>query len=112
MIGQEELRELIRQYESHGWKLRIVLTGSAQENDPALVEVIGSNIPLRTSHLDALWFSRPNKVNETWELRRIGSLPYALVRFVSDEDTEASRDEILQTAEDEMSRTVLRPIGN
>lgn len=100
---------LIDQYEKHGWRLRILLRSE------------GSSVPKLTwpddvltlnSELDALWFSRPNGTKESWELRRIGGSPFALVRFIEADDPQTVREDILRSAELEMLGAATDPVGN
>ncbi len=62
-----------------------------------------------SSRIDAIWFSRGNKDAESWELRRLGGLPYALVRFVPREASNDEREAILSGAEVEIETSCLTP---
>jgi hypothetical protein len=108
-MDKSAIEALVDQYEKHDWKLRIVLrSDNSAQSDISLPE----NVVIEDSELDALWFSRPNGTRESWELRRIGGSPYALVRFVEPDDPEEVRDEILGSAESEMLSASPDPIGN
>jgi len=101
MMDENSITGLVSQYEKHGWQLRLVLRSPAAAAIPSLLTRM-NGVVIRESELDALWFSRPNGGKESWELRRIGGSPYALVRFVEMSDHESLRDEILRSAESEM----------
>jgi hypothetical protein len=105
MIDAKTVEEIIELYKKHGWILRRALLSPEAEH-------LASNIPEPferfASDIDALWFSRQSKRDsETWELRRLSELPFALVAVVS---TTASEDEIESTLDqvlDEMrGRTI------
>ncbi len=92
MIGEREIREILTQYEKHGWSLRRVLL---------CAEIIGNLPPtlfgqteIVPSSINALWFSRPsNEGRETWELRHLSSAPFALVEVFETDDDEDVRED-------------------
>lgn len=83
------------QYEKHGWTLRCVLlsAGDAENLPNELKSVIGT-AEIHSSDIDALWFSRSAaKDKETWEIRRLGGAPFALVEVFESDDGEETREE-------------------
>src|SRR5215216_833166 len=105
MIDATTVEEIIELYKKHGWTLRRALLSPEAKN---LATSIPEQVERYASDIDALWFSRKSKRNsETWELRRLSPLPFALVGVVS---TTASEDEIESTLDqvlDEMrARTI------
>ena len=100
MIGEREVREILAQYEKHGWSLRrVLLSAEIKENlSPTLfgqTEIVSSNV-------DALWFSRASfEGRETWELRHLSNTPFALVEVFEVDDDEDVREDVrfeMQTA--------------
>jgi len=100
MIDPATVGEIIRQYEKHGWKLRrALLSDEARERfsgELGEIDVIESDV-------DALWFWRKSKPeSETWELRRLSALPYALVAVVPTDSDEDEVESTLEQVLDEM----------
>lgn len=94
MIRAEQIAEILAQYEKHGWILRRVLLSDrlrVQLTD-RLAELFGA-AQIVSAETDAVWFSRPSKAGEAWELRRLSDVPYALFEIFSDEDDEEIREE-------------------
>jgi len=88
--------ELAATYRKHGWNLRSALlqpaTRAEIESDEAKLL---TDVVLRESEVDALWFSRPSHNNrEAWELRLLAQTPYALFETFEPEETEEERDEV------------------
>lgn len=103
MIGVSNVSDLVAQYEKHGWQLqRILLTRDLfTKLQSALAEDYRSTV-VALSDVDALWFSRPNGNQISWEIRRLTGPPFALVRFVPINATEFELEEILRAAEIEI----------
>jgi hypothetical protein len=98
-----EAREIIKQYEKHGWALRRVLL-CRPEDFSSLENPFGDAVVINAaSEINALWFSRraPDG-REAWELRRLSGAPFALVEIFADGETEAAREKILRRAEEKM----------
>jgi hypothetical protein len=96
--------EIVKQYEKHGWTLRRALLSDASR--VALSDTL-AGIDIALSDLEALWFSRRSKPDsDSWELRRLTGLPFALVAVVP---SNASEDELestlAQIADDMRERT-------
>jgi hypothetical protein len=103
-MNRTAIEAIVGQYEKHGWVLRRVLLSAAalesiKPGDDHFIE----NAQLVLSDLDAAWFSRTSpEGRETWELRSLGSTPYAIDAFLDEALTSVERDEILQNTEDRM----------
>lgn len=92
MIGEQEVREILTQYEKHGWSLRRVLLSA--EIKSSLPPSLFGQIEIVSSDVNALWFSRASfDGRETWELRHLSNTPFALVEvFEADDDEDARED--------------------
>ncbi len=92
MIGEREIKEILTQYEKHGWSLRrVLLSAEIKENLPP---TLFGQTDIVSSNIDALWFSRPShEGRETWELRHLSNTPFALVEvFEADDDEDVRED--------------------
>src|SRR5687767_9494690 len=87
MIEPSGIDEIIARYEMHGWVLRRVLL--THEVKAVVGERLIGKVPyggVRTSELDAAWFSRPPKPGGVpWEIRYLGDPPFALLEFLDEE---------------------------
>jgi len=100
MIEPSAVDEIIAQYEKHGWTLRRALLSSAGKK---LYTQFSDAIDIFDSDLDALWFSRRSQPDrEAWELRRLTSLPFALVAVISDGAESEEFEETLSQVVEEM----------
>ncbi len=101
MIDAEKAREILKQYEKHGWTLRRVLLSGAPEDFSSLENLFGA--PVVSSAINALWFSRAAaNGGEAWELRRLSVAPFALVKVFGAADDETTREKIRRETETEM----------
>src|SRR5215217_2255726 len=88
--------ELVATYRKHGWEVRRALMQpttlaelESQEKD------LLSNVPVKESAVDALWFSRPSHNNrEAWELRLLAQTQYALFETFEADETEEDREDV------------------
>ena len=102
MISERQIREIIAQYEKHGWNLRRVLL--CEPTEVRLVTVLFGKTDIVSSRINALWFSRASSEGrETWELRCLTETPFALVEVFEAEDEESVRDEAREEMETRMS---------
>ena len=107
MIDMEAVRAVVSQYEKFGWKLeRILLKEPSNEVFSAF-----SDILIRTSTLDAIWFSRQSGSGRAWEIRRLTGTPFALVRVIDVDASGQEHEEILKTLELEMKERDVKTIG-
>jgi hypothetical protein len=100
MTDPATVREIISQYEKHGWKPRRALL--CEESNRLLSQLLGE-IEIEPSDLDALWFSRRSKPeSEAWELRRLTGSPFALIAIISSEMSPEEMEATLEQVADEM----------
>ena len=92
MIGEREVKEILAQYEKHGWSLRrVLLSAEIKRNLPAM---LFGQTEIVSSALDALWFSRASfEGGETWELRHLSNPPFALIKVFEADDEEDVRED-------------------
>jgi hypothetical protein len=82
MIELSSIEDVIALYEKHGWVLRRLLLTDEME---AVAGVRFLSVPVRTSGIDAAWFSRPTKPGGiSWEIRYLGDPPFALLEFLDE----------------------------
>lgn len=102
-VTANQIEELVGIYSRHGWTLRRILltSASAVEIGSQAIASISVGVDVRESDLDAMWFSRP-PVNgqETWELRLLGSTPFALNEFFDEDDEDDVRESAMAETED------------
>lgn len=100
MIDASSVAEIVAQYQKHGWTLRRALL--SPEGTIAFGGLLG-NIEQLESDFDALWFSRFSKPElESWELRRLTALPFALLTAASNDAPVEEREAALSEIEEEM----------
>jgi len=100
------IAEILSLYKKHGWILRRVLLSDALKKslDGSLEKLFGET-EIRTSEIDAAWFSRPARNDqEAWELRRLSDAPFALFETFDAEDEEEIRDDALGEIEAKMRK--------
>ena len=110
MIDVDTIVNLADQYAKHEWTLRRVLLTDSSFG--GLSDVVSAQYPavdVSLHEIDALWFSRKNRDSETWELRRLGSPPYALVEVIDDAVSPEDRENRLAFLEHEMADQSDRP---
>lgn len=105
MVERSDILPVIELYEKHGWTpRRALVTGDAA----IYSEILGEG-SVKTSSIDALWFSRVSKPGtETWELRRLTGSPFALVAVFDDDRDENEREALLAEIEERMSNAAPR----
>lgn len=96
MISAEQIREIIAQYEKHGWTLRRVLLSDDLRvrtyNELVTLSLNGA-VEFVSSDVDGAWFSRPSPTGEAWELRHLAATPFALFEVFDADDEEETREE-------------------
>ena len=103
-MNRAAIEAIIAQYEKHGWALRRVLLSPSLRNafGPDVNKLFGT-AELFSSDLDAIWFSRTSQTGkETWELRSLGSTPYAIDAFLDKDSSLGENDELLRNTENRM----------
>lgn len=100
MSDANAISAIIEQYVKHGWTLRRVL--ATPDDDYYLFVGIG-DAEVIIGKQNALWFSRRSKPNaETWELRLLKGIAFALIAVIEDDMTPDEADQILSGVETEM----------
>lgn len=104
MINRRQIEEILSLYQKYGWKLRRVLLTENLKNELVneLGELFGA-AEICSSNCNGAWFSRAaGDERETWELRYLGSQPFALLEVFEAEDEEEVREETRREIEDQM----------
>ena len=108
MIVERQVRDILAQYEKHGWSLRRVLLSAVTKEN--LSGSLFGQAEIYSSELDALWFSRSSfEGREAWELRHLSSAPFALVAVFEAGDGEAVREEIRQELQTQLAEQASNP---
>ncbi len=78
MITREELGEILKQYDKHGWEIGRVLV--SEDLKPVLLAHSGmKRLTVSDSDIDAIWFRRDRPDGDvSWEIRHLSSSPFAL----------------------------------
>ncbi|MBX7055130.1 MAG: hypothetical protein K1X36_09260 [Pyrinomonadaceae bacterium] len=88
MTDASDFRSIVDMYVKHGWIPRRVLLSAALRKE--LTDKIAEYIPesqIVEREIDAAWFSRPPSEGPiAWEIRSLGSTPYALVEHLDEID--------------------------
>ena len=98
MINEQQIKQILSQYERHGWNLRRVLLSveSLETLSEAVRKTLFGEAEIVSEEFDAAWFSRPtpdNSGSEAWELRNLSGSPFALIEVFEAEDDEEVREE-------------------
>ncbi len=106
MIDATAVQAILDQYAKHGWELRRVLLSEDAESE---LGAIFAGRDVRSAEIDALWFSRRSRPgSESWELRRLGGSPFALVAVIDDEASDEDRESSLSDKEQQMKEAAKR----
>ncbi len=105
MITEKQLAEIILQYKKHGWNLsRVLLSAELEKNLSGKLENLFGAAQIVSSEIDAAWFTRPSKnQNTAWELRHLSDAPFALFEVFSADTNEDFRNEKLHEMEDRLT---------
>jgi hypothetical protein len=114
MISVAQIREIIAQYQKHGWILRRVLLSDEFRvrfyNDLVALSQ-SSAVEFVTSDINAAWFSRPSPGRgdgaEAWELRRLAETPFALFEVFAADDDEETREETRREMEKKLKASAV-----
>ena len=102
MSQVEVAKQIIAEYERHGWKLRRVLSRPSSREELHAANLFGDS-ELIDSEINALWFSRPSHAQrEAWELRLISEHAYALFEAFEADETEEEREDVRHEMENRM----------
>jgi hypothetical protein len=106
MIELESIDAIVEQYRKFGWELRrILLSQTFDETIRTAIIQKYEGCETHDASLNALWFSRKNRNAETWELRRLEGLPFALVQVIDPAIPDKERDDLLRSVELQMAET-------
>lgn len=104
MIRAGQIAEILALYKKHGWILRrVLLSDELKKSLGSELETLFGDAEIRSSDVDAAWFSRQSKPEqETWEIRRLSETPFALMEIFDAEDDEEIREETLRETEEKL----------
>lgn len=104
MITEKQITEIILQYKKHGWNLsRVLLSVKLEKNLPDKTENLFGAAEIVLSEIDAAWFTRPSKnQNTAWELRHLSDAPFALFEVFDAETEKDFIEEKLLEMEEQM----------
>lgn len=107
MIDPDSVRQILAQYEKHGWKLRRVLLSREMRDLTAEASRPFKEAEVRPADIDALWFSRSSRPGLTaWEIRHLSTNPYALVTAVAEGASEEEMEAVLAETEAKLKDAV------
>jgi hypothetical protein len=110
MIDAAAAKQIIEQYNKHGWALRRVLFSSALSPQ---VEQLVRGVPAIASVMDAFWFARRSQPGrEAWELRRLSGSPFAIVQVIDDGTEPDEFDAVLSAVEQRMLTAGRGPLSH
>jgi hypothetical protein len=109
MSRAELFIDLVATYQKHGWELMGALLQPATRSELLVIKPdLPTEIAIKDSSVDALWFSRPSHNNRVaWELRLLAETQYALFETFEPDETEEQRDEMKLEMEARMRDYVL-----
>ncbi len=109
MTSPDPIRETIALYEKHAWILRrVLLSGELSHRLGAEASALFKGVRVIPSDVDAMWFSRRSRPDqETWELRSLGSTPFALVEVIPDTAGDDEREDLLSRTEKKIKEIAL-----
>src|SRR5262245_39078249 len=100
MALAERIKDILAVYEKHGWTLRrVLLTAQSMQLLTGVLEELFGTAEISEFEKDAVWFSRPNKDGEAWEIRSLAETPYALIDVFGPDQDEIERDAIRRNME-------------
>ncbi len=89
MIDLEMVSAIIDVYQKHGWHLRRILITDPADEPRIAGRIDVSDIPIKRSGINAVWFSRtPKDGPAAWEIRYLGDIPFALLECLDENDPE------------------------
>jgi hypothetical protein len=100
-ISSEGVGQILAQYERFGWTLeRVLLSSETAKTFENRVDEFFGGCDLRSSDIDAAWFSRPNEQGQTaWELRALNENPFALVEVVDSDISDVELNSVFEQTE-------------
>ncbi len=106
MIDSEQIQEILKQYQRHGWNLsRVLLSVPTKDVLSGSLKSLFGDAEIITAEIDAAWFFRASgKGGEAWELRRLSETPFALFEVFDEDDDEELREETRQEMQTRMNK--------
>ncbi|MEO6588674.1 MAG: hypothetical protein ABIP06_05045 [Pyrinomonadaceae bacterium] len=104
MITEKQIAEILSLYKKHGWNLsRVLLSAELEKNLSDKTENLFGTAEIDLCEIDAVWFTRPSKdQNTAWELRHLSDAPFALFEVFDSETEENFIEEKLLEMEEQM----------
>jgi hypothetical protein len=103
MSSVEQFDEIIKRYQTHGWRLARALLCAETRARLNLPETPLADVSVEESLIDALWFARAShEGREAWELRLVADTPYALFETFEADEMEEDREEVRREMEARM----------
>jgi hypothetical protein len=104
MTDAAAIKETLSLYKKHGWILRrILITPELQGKLASEHREVFNGVEERLSDINAAWFSRlGGDGRETWELRLLGSTPFALLDVLDQDLDQTEREKALKRIEAKM----------
>ncbi|CAN5832662.1 hypothetical protein BH18ACI4_BH18ACI4_07380 [soil metagenome] len=105
MNQRDRIREILANYQKHGWELRrLLLVPETRAEVVNKDEVTFEGARVEEADVDALWFSRSSHgTREAWELRLIAETAYALFETFAADEPEPAREQARQEMQARMS---------
>ena len=104
MITEKQIAEILSLYKKHGWNLsRVLLSAELEKNLSGKLERLFGAAEISSSKINAAWFTRPSKhQNTAWELRHLSDAPFALFEVFEADAEESYRNEKLREMENQL----------
>lgn len=92
-MNRDTVSEIIKQYTQHGWVLRRLVLTDELRNRLGADFVSHLGVESRAANFDAAWFSRPPTGGAVaWEVRYLGSFPFALLETIDESSADFEGD--------------------
>jgi hypothetical protein len=102
-MNVELAKQIVMNYEKHGWELRRVLTTSIDQDERQEITNAFATQTISPAQVDALWFARASPAGrEAWELRLAAEQPYALFEAFEADESEEDREDARREMENKM----------
>jgi hypothetical protein len=115
MIKALEIKEILATYQKYGWKPEKVLLTKKLQNtfSPTELEDTFGNLPVKTSGVSGIWFSRQSKNKRVaWEIRHLNSNPFALMELIENGLPDSQKEIILRQAETRLEEYASNKLSN
>ncbi|MGI8543256.1 MAG: hypothetical protein ACR2MD_07205 [Aridibacter sp.] len=104
MINEKQIAGILSLYKKHGWYLsRVLLSAELEKNLSGKLESLFGTAEIASSKINAAWFTRPSKnQNTAWELRHLSDAPFALFEVFEADAEENYKKEKLREMENSL----------